>query len=143
MKSRETGDFLSAWGGISSLQLRLPAVWTAARERGHSIERLAGWLCAAPARLGAVAGRKGAIAPGLDADFVVWDPEAAFEVRPDSIHHRHELTPYLGRTLFGVVEATFLRGEKIFERGRFVGRPRGEFLWTAAGAGPQVLSPRE
>jgi allantoinase len=128
MKSRETGDFLSAWGGISSLQLRLPAVWTAARERGHNIERLAGWLCAAPARLGAVSGRKGAIAPGFDADFVVWDPDTLFEVRPDSIHHRHGLTPYLGRTLFGVVEATFLRGEKIFERGRLIGAPRGRIL---------------
>jgi allantoinase len=128
MKSRGTGDFLSAWGGISSLQLRLPAVWTAARERGHTIERLAGWLCAAPARLGAVAGRKGAIAPGFDADFVVWDPEAPFVVRPETIHHRHKLTPYLGRTLFGVVEATFLAGEKIFYRGRFVGPPRGRIL---------------
>ncbi|HEV8610987.1 MAG TPA: allantoinase AllB [Thermoanaerobaculia bacterium] len=136
MKSRETGDFLSAWGGISSLQLRLPAVWTAARERGHTVEQLAGWLCTAPAQLGGVANRKGAIALGFDADFVVWDPEAAFEVRPDSIHHRHKLTPYLGRTLSGVVEATFLAGEKIFENGRFIGMPRGRILWTAAGAGP-------
>jgi allantoinase len=128
MKSRETGDFLSAWGGISSLQLRLPAVWTAARERGHTIERLSEWLCAAPARLGAVGGRKGAIAPGFDADFVVWNPDAAFEVQAESIHHRHKLTPYLGRTLFGVVEATFLAGEKIFERGRFAGPPRGRIL---------------
>jgi allantoinase len=128
MKSRETGDFLSAWGGISSLQLRLPAVWTAARERGHSIQRLADWLCAAPARLGAVAHRKGAIAPEAEADFVVWDPDAAFEVRSESIHHRHVLTPYAGRTLYGVVEATFLAGEKIYERGRFVGPPRGRIL---------------
>jgi allantoinase len=128
MKSRETGDFLSAWGGISSLQLRLPAVWTAARERGHTIERLSKWLCAAPARLGAVAGRKGEIAPGFDADFVVWNPDAAFEVQAESIHHRHKLTPYLGQTLFGVVETTFLAGEKIFERGRFSGPPRGRIL---------------
>jgi hypothetical protein len=63
-------------------------------------------------------------------------------VRSDSIHHRHKLTPYAGRTLSGVVEATFLRGEKIFERGRFTGPPRGKLLWTAAGAGPQGLSPR-
>jgi allantoinase len=127
-KSRDTGDFLSAWGGISSLQLRLPAVWTAARERGHSFERLAEWLCAAPARLGGVDRHKGVIAPGCDADFVVWNPDETFEVRPESIHHRHKLSPYLGRTLAGVVESTFLAGEKIFERGRFLGPPRGKLL---------------
>jgi allantoinase len=136
VKSRDTGDFLAAWGGISSLQLRLPATWTEARRLGFPIERLAEWLCAAPARLAGVSNRKGSIALGADADLVVWDPEAAFEVRVESIHHRHKLTPYLGRTLFGAVEATFLRGEKIFENGRFVGLPRGRILWTAAGAGP-------
>jgi allantoinase len=128
LKCRDTGDFLSAWGGISSLQLRLPAVWTAARERGHSLERLSEWLCAAPARLAGVAHRKGAIAAGYDADFVVWSPDETFEVRPDSIHHRHKLSPYLGRTLAGVVGATFLAGEKIFERGRFFGPSRGKIL---------------
>jgi allantoinase len=128
LKNREVGDFLSAWGGISSLQLRLPVVWTSARQRGHSVERLAEWLCAAPARLGGVGRRKGAIGPGYDADLVVWDPESSFEVREEEIHHRHKLTPYLGRTLFGVVEATFLAGEKIFEKGRFVGPPRGKIL---------------
>ncbi|HEY6065510.1 MAG TPA: allantoinase AllB [Thermoanaerobaculia bacterium] len=128
-KSRETGDFLSAWGGISSLQLRLPAVWTAARERGHGFEDLVRWLCAAPAALGGVAKRKGAIAPGFDADLVAWDPDETFEVRVGSIHHRHPLTPYLGRTLSGVVHATFLAGEKIFERGTHVGSPRGKLLW--------------
>ncbi|HEX9149072.1 MAG TPA: allantoinase AllB [Thermoanaerobaculia bacterium] len=128
MKSRETGDFLAAWGGISSLQFRLPAVWTEARERGHSIERLAAWMCEAPARLAGLAGRKGSIVPGADADLVVWDPESSFEVRAEATFHRHGLTPYLGRTLSGVAEATFLRGEKIFERGHFVGPPRGRVL---------------
>ena len=127
LKSRETGDFLSAWGGISSLQLRLPAVWTEARSRGHEFERLAEWLCAAPARLAAISRRKGTIARGADADFVVWNPDSTFEVRPEGIHHRHELTPYLGRTLSGVVHATFLGGEKIFENGSFAG-PSGEIL---------------
>jgi len=127
LKRRDTGDFLSAWGGISSLQLRLPAVWTGARARGHSPDRLAEWLAAAPARLAGLA-RKGAIAPGYDADFVVWRPEASFEVRPEELHHRHKLTPYAGRTLDGVVEATYLAGEKIFERGHFLGSPRGRLL---------------
>jgi allantoinase len=134
-KSRDTGDFLSAWGGISSLQLRLPALWTVARQRGHSFERLAEWLSAAPARLPGREGTKGLIAEGRDADFVVWNPDETFEVTPEMLHHRHKLSPYLGRTLSGVVQATYLAGEKIFERGRFVGPPRGKILWTEAGAG--------
>jgi allantoinase len=134
LKNRDTGNFLSAWGGISSLQLRLPVVWTAARDRGHSFERLTEWLCAAPARLPGLSGSKGAIAPGGDADFVVWNPDETFEVRPQMLHHRHKLSPYLGRTLAGAVESVYLAGEKIFERGRFLGPPRGKFK-IAAGTG--------
>ncbi len=128
LKARENGDFLSAWGGISSLQLRLPAVWTAARARGVSFARLSEWLSAAPARLAGIARRKGALVPGADADFVVWNPEETFEVRPEAIYHRHKLTPYTGRTLAGVVEAVFLAGEKISERGRVPGPARGRIL---------------
>jgi allantoinase len=133
-KSRDTGDFLSAWGGISSLQLRLPALWTVARQRGHSFERLTEWLSAAPARLPGREGTKGLISEGRDADFVVWNPEQDFEVTPEMLHHRHKLSPYLGRTLSGVVQATYLAGEKIFERGHFLGPPRGKLL-IAAGPG--------
>ncbi|PYQ68416.1 MAG: allantoinase AllB [Acidobacteria bacterium] len=129
LKKREAGDFLSAWGGISSLQLRLPAVWTAARARGGvDLERMSAWLSAAPARLAGMEGRKGTLVPGADADLVVWNPEQTFEVRPEEIHHRHKLTPYAGRTLAGVVETVFLAGEKIFERGRLLVPPRGKLL---------------
>ncbi len=81
-----------------------------------------------PARLAGLDRRKGALAPGYDADFVVFRPEASFEVRAAAIHHRHKLTPYAGRTLHGVVEATYLKGEKIYEKGEFVGPPSGEIL---------------
>ncbi len=128
LKCCDSGDFLRAWGGISSLQLSLPALWTQARARGRGVEKLAEWLGRAPARLAGLDGRKGSIAVGYDADLVVWDPEAAMEVKPEGLHHRHKLTPYRGRTLHGVVGATFLRGEKIFERGSFIGRARGEIL---------------
>ncbi|HEX7177619.1 MAG TPA: allantoinase AllB [Pyrinomonadaceae bacterium] len=132
LKLREEGDFMRAWGGIASLQLRLPATWTEARKRGFDIEDLARWLCDAPARLAGFDGRKGRIAEGFDADFVVWDPEAEFRVEPSVIRHRHKLTPYLGRTLSGVVQATYLRGEKIYERGRDAdGPPTGRLLARA------------
>lgn len=128
MKLRETGDFLQAWGGISSLQLRLPATWTDARQRGHSIEDLGRWLSRAPAALVGLADRKGAIRAGCDADVVIWNPEKTFRVGPEMLHHRHKLTPYAGRTLAGVVEKTFLRGEKIYDAGAFTTEPRGLLL---------------
>ncbi|HEV7903151.1 MAG TPA: amidohydrolase family protein [Pyrinomonadaceae bacterium] len=120
LKRREEGDFLAAWGGIASLQLRLPVVWTEARGRGHEIGRVVEWLAAAPARLVGLEERKGSIKVGCDADLVVFRPRQSFKVEPEMLHHRHKLTPYAGRTLSGVVEATYLRGVKIYERGNFL-----------------------
>jgi allantoinase len=128
LKRRETGNFLEAWGGISSLQLRLPAVWTEARRRAHTLEQLCEWLSLAPARLAGLESRKGAIRVGADADFVIWNSEETFRVEASKLEHRHKLTPYAGSELSGVVEATFLRGEKIFSRGEFTGEPLGKFL---------------
>lgn len=125
MKHRESGDFLSAWGGIASLQLGLAATWTGAWARGQPFERLAEWMSAGPARLAGLERSKGAIAAGRDADLVVWSPEEEFVVEAARLRHRHPLTPYLGRRLRGVVEATYLRGEPVFQRGAPDGPPMG------------------
>jgi allantoinase len=129
MKLREEGDFLRAWGGIASLQISLPAVWTQARSRGYALTHVAEWMCRGPARLAGLDKRKGAIAAGCDADLVIWNPDARFSVHPVGLHHRHKLTPYAGRELFGVVETTFLRGRKVFERGEFSAAPEGQVLY--------------
>ncbi len=128
MKLRETGDFLRAWGGISSLQFRLPAMWTEAQRRGYAIEDLAEWLCAAPAKLVGLSGRKGRIAIGCDADIVLWSPDQHFRLEPEMIHHRHKLTPYEGQVFQGVVKTTFLRGEKVYDGGEFVSTAMGQLL---------------
>jgi len=128
LKRREEGDFLQAWGGISSLQFRLPVMWTEARRRGHTLEDLARWLAFEPAKLAGLEERKGAIATGRDADLVVFDPDAAMRVTPEANEHRHKLTPYDGRELRGVVEATYLRGEKIYDRSNFSDGPTGRLL---------------
>jgi allantoinase len=128
MKCKEAGDFLQAWGGISSLQLRLPIMWTEAQRRGYSLKRLSEWLSRAPARLVGFEKRKGSISVGSDADIVIWNPDAEFKVEPAMIHHRHKLTPYAGRVLSGVVEQTFLRGRKIYERGEFTNKSAGMIL---------------
>ena len=128
MKLRESGDFLCAWGGISSLQLRLPAVWTEASRRGYSVEDLARWLCSAPAELVGLGSRKGLIAVGYDADLVIWNPAKQFAVEGEALYHRHKLTPYQGRILDGLVEKTFLRGRKIYDDGKFIAEPQGLLL---------------
>jgi allantoinase len=128
LKHPESGDFMAAWGGIASLQLGLPVVWTGMRTRGLPLERLAEWMSAAPARLLGLAHRKGRIAPGHDADLVVWTPEQEFTVRADALLQRHPITPYLGVRLFGVVNATYLRGRRVFTRGLGVEGVHGQLL---------------
>lgn len=114
---KPAGDFFRAWGGIASLQWTLPILWTAGRDLGVTFDQLARWLSAAPAQRVGLYGRKGILAPGADADLVVWEPDAAFPVRPESTYHRHKLSPYLDRKLYGVIERTYLRGRIIAERG--------------------------
>ena len=114
-KMKETeGDFFAAWGGIASLQLSLCAVWTGARARRLKPERIAEWMSTAPARLAGLQSRKGALAAGYDADIILWDPEARFVVDPTELLHRHKVTPYSHRELFGRVSATYVGGRRIF-----------------------------
>lgn len=120
------GGFDTAWGGISSIELRLPAVWTEARSRGHSIAEVVEWLCAAPARL--IGLESGSIAIGSRADLVVWDPDTAFTVTAESLHQRHAQTPYLGREMFGVVHSTYVRGKMVVGPGVDTNRRLGQLL---------------
>ena len=127
LKRLSEGDFIAAWGGIASLQLSLSAVWTGAAHRGVSIVELARWLSERPAKLAGLV-RKGAIAVGRDADFVVWDPDAETTVDAKALQHRHPVTPYDGRRLRGQVRTTILRGTTIFDRGDFPCPPKGTRL---------------
>jgi allantoinase len=127
MKLREQGDFMKAWGGISSLQLRLPVMWTESSARGFNLNQLAEWLCAAPARQVGLDHRKGSISVGKDADIVIWNPDREFRVGPEMIQHRHKLTPYAGELLRGTVEKTFLRGQMVYDDGAFSG-PGGQTI---------------
>jgi allantoinase len=116
------GDFGAAWGGISSVQVALPVVWTQARARGDSLDDVARWMAAGPAGIAGLAA-KGGIAPGRDADLVAFAPEDSFIVRPEGLHHRHRLTPYAGQRLYGVVRRTWLRGVPVTGE-----RPGGRLL---------------
>jgi allantoinase len=108
----KAGDFATAWAGIASLQVSLPAVWTVARKRGLTLTNIARWMSAFPAELAGLTA-KGAIAVGRDADLVAFDPDATFTVRGADLLHRHSITPYEGRALTGRVARVWLRGEEI------------------------------
>ncbi|MBI4424814.1 MAG: allantoinase AllB [Elusimicrobia bacterium] len=120
LKRLERGAFAEAWGGIASLQFSLAAAWTGARERGLGLERLAAWMSEAPAALAGLSA-KGRIGPGMDADLVAFEPEAACPTAPSEVLHKHKLTPYAGRPLLGRVQRVWLRGETALEAGRPTG----------------------
>jgi len=128
MKFLDAGDFQRAWGGIASLQFGLPIVWTEARDRGFGITDIARWMSHNPAKFVGLENHKGAIAPGHDADLVVWNPGQSFVVQPSTTFHRYTITPYEGEELFGTVVATYLRGKKIFDGGKIAGEPSGSVL---------------
>lgn len=109
LKRAGDGDFATAWGGIASLQLSLPAVWTQARARGFGLTDIARWMSAVPAQIAGLPA-KGAISPGRDADLVAFGPDESFRVDPGRLFHRHPVTPYAGQALAGVVRRTWLRG---------------------------------
>jgi len=119
LKHLQSGDFTKAWGGIASLQLALPVLWTAAKKQDASLPDIAKWLCEKPARLAGLQERKGKIAVGYDADLVIWDPEQPFTVTESMILHKHKVTPYMNETLYGVVEQAFLGGKAVFNKGQF------------------------
>jgi allantoinase len=122
------GDFVRAWGGIASIELGLPAVWTEARARGFGVADIARWMSEAPAALAGLSERKGRIALGYDADLVVWDPDQEFTVDVSQLQQRHKVTPYAGRQLRGAVRTTFVRGQRVWDRGGLVQPALGELL---------------
>ncbi len=136
MKRREEGRWDKAWGGIGSLGMALPVMWTAIENRGTGLnkgmEYIAAWMSANTAQLAGLTGRKGALAAGFDADIVVFDPNSSWTVTPEHLHFRHKLSPYLGAQLRGRVHETWLRGELIFndnnDPSTFIGKPCGKEL---------------
>ena len=128
LKQMETGDFMKAWGGISSIQFALPVLWTGAKKINATLTDIVKWLCENPAKLIGKENTKGKIEKNFDADLIVWDDEKTFVVTEGVIHHKHKITPYLNEILTGVVTQTWLAGEKVFEDGIFLHLNKGKLL---------------
>ena len=127
MKELESGDYFKAWGGISSLDLGLSLLWTEASGRGYGLTDIARWLCEGPARFAGIEAQKGNLAPGTDADIVIWDPEVEYTLQREHLVTRHAATPYLGMSLKGQVKKVYLRGEVALDEEGFH-PPRGQAL---------------
>jgi len=119
MKRLAEGNFRTAWGGVASLSVALPVMYTEGRTRGFDLTDIARWMSEGPAKLAGCDKRKGRIAAGYDADFVAFDTESQFTVTNESLHYRHPISPYLGEKLRGVVKATYLRGTRVFAESKF------------------------
>ncbi len=128
LKQRQSGNFMTAWGGIASLQMALPVLWTAARQRGFGVADVSRWLSDKPAQLAGLAGKKGRIEMGYDADLVVWNPDKSFAVSESMLYHKHKMTPYLNEELYGVVEQTYLGGVPVFRHGEITQPNAGKLI---------------
>lgn len=112
LKDVENGDFGVAWGGVASLQLGLPLIWSEAKQRGISLEQVVSWMSTKPAELAGLK-NKGSISLGNDADFAVFAPEDAFVVDVHKLHHKNPISPYQGKTLAGVVRSSIVGGADV------------------------------
>ena len=128
MKRAKEGRFDLAWGGIASLSVALPIIWSECRARCFTLDDLVRWMSGAPAVLAGIADQAGALLPGRDANFTIFDPNATLTIASDRLHYRHAVSPYLGETLHGLVHATYLRGETVFQDGSVIGAPHGREL---------------
>lgn len=125
LRDLEEGRFDKAWGGIASLQIALPVVWTGMLAHGFTLADIARLMSQTPAELAGLSGRKGAIAEGRDADLTIFNPDACTVVAAKDLYFRHPVTPYAGETLCGKVMSTYLRGRLVYESGAFAAEPFG------------------
>jgi allantoinase len=124
-KRLHEGRFDTAWGGIASLSVALPVMWTGLHAHGFGLRDIARLMAEKPAELAGLHRRKGRLAAGYDADLVIFEPKAEIEITAEGLHTRHRISPYIGEKLYGRVAATYLRGASVFGDGRFAAAPSG------------------
>jgi allantoinase len=120
LKHLDKGDFISAWGGIASIQFSLPVVWTQMHKRGISLPYLSKMMSENTSKFCGISHKKGILKKGYLADILVFAPEEEFILTAEMIFHKHKITPYLGQKLLGVVKKVFKQGEELFDNGNFL-----------------------
>jgi dihydropyrimidinase len=132
-------DFTEIPGGLPGVETRLSLLYQGVVEERLSAERWIALLAAAPARLFGLADRKGAIAPGMDADIVVFDPSATRRLDASSLHMRTDHSPYADRTVSGWPAITISRGEVVATDGEptEVAPGRGRFVPRSPSTAPR------
>ncbi|KAG2233302.1 allantoinase [Thamnidium elegans] len=131
LKKQDTGDFGAAWGGIASVQFGLPVLWSEGRKHGVTLQQIANWLSLSPAKRIKLDHKKGQICVGHDGDLVIWRPESTFEVNINDVHFKNKLSPYVGKSFYGAVDRTIVRGVTVYDRnvkGLFSQEPLGRPL---------------
>jgi allantoinase len=139
----DKGNFFSAWGGISSVGLGLPILWTEMTRRGltapdSAITDLVKWCCVNTAAQVGLGRQKGELAVGFDADVCVFDDLAEWAVEPSTMLFRNKCSPYQGKTMKGQVKETWVRGQRVFVRGA----ENGGFVGKGC-SGQLLLEPRQ
>ncbi|XP_063965912.1 allantoinase, mitochondrial-like [Lytechinus pictus] len=141
LKLLEQGDFMKAWGGISSMQFGLSLFWTGAQKHGMGLHDMVRLMCERTSKLAGVSHRKGSLAVGFDGDIVIWDPDSCITIQPENIHHRHKVTPYSGLTLQGVVQVTIVRGQVVYRHGTFSETHKGSLIMCDPNRKRETLTP--
>lgn len=151
------GDFISAWGGVSGLGLGLSLLWTELGVGGRvELGQIVEWMGLVQTKQVGLQGKKGVLQKGAAADFVVFDPNAKFEVTPvchltshisisifflsatnaralthilqETLRFKNKVSPYIGKTLTGVVEKTYLGGKLVWDNGKESNETLGKFV---------------
>ncbi|GAB1545119.1 allantoinase AllB [Scytonema sp. NUACC21] len=123
---KDPNNIWLAKSGFGGTEYLLSGVFSEGNKRGMSYNHMAELLSANPAQRFGL-GSKGDIAVGYDADLVLLDPNETFVVRATESESQQGYTPFEGLELTGRVKTTFLRGNKIYDRGQVIGAPRGRF----------------
>jgi allantoinase len=127
IKELESGSFLKAWGGIAGLQFLLPASWSSLKDKMH-LDKFIPLLTEHPANFLKIDNKKGFLKIGFDADLAVWSPKERFEVKEAEVFHKHKISPYIGKELFGTIHQTYVGGQIVFENQKIINKNCGTWL---------------
>jgi len=124
------GDFSKIPNGAPGIETRMSLVYDGGVREGRiSLNRFVELISTSPAKIFGLFPRKGTIAPGSDADIVIFDPNRTVTLAAKTLHMKVDYNPYEGRRVTGAADTVLSRGRVVIENGQFAGRAgQGSFL---------------